>query len=55
MHPDVITEIPGLELESNYENNVGPALLYDVDNVKYSIEQDAMSKKHFDMGKHNIM
>ena len=55
IHPDVISEIPGAELGNYYENTVGPALLYDVDNVKYSIEQDAMSKKHFDMGKHNII
>ena len=55
MHPDVIAEITGVELESDYENTVGPALLYDVDPVKDAIEQAAVSKKHFDMGKHNII
>ena len=37
IHPDVISEIPGVELESEYENTVGPALLDDVDPVKDSI------------------
>ena len=31
------------------------ALLDDVDPVKDSIEQASMAKKHFDLGKHNIM
>ena len=44
-----------MELESNYENTVGTALLDDVDPVKDSIEQAAAAKKHFDMEKHNIM
>ena len=26
IHPDIIAEIPGVELESDYENIVGPAL-----------------------------
>ena len=55
IHPDVIDEIPGVELESDYENTMGTALLDDVDLVKDSIEQAAAAKKHFDMGKHNIM
>ena len=55
MHPDVIYEIPGAELGNYYENTVGPALLDDVYPVKDSIEQAAASKKHLDMGKHNIM
>ena len=55
IHPDVISEIPGVELESEYENTVGPALLDDVDPVKDSIQQAAAAKKCFYMGKHNIM
>ena len=55
IHPYVIAEIPGVELESDYENTVGAALLDDVDPVKDSIEQAVESKKHFDMGNHNIM
>ena len=26
MHPDIIAEIPGVELEHDYENIVGPML-----------------------------
>ena len=51
----MISEIPGVELESDYENTVGPTLLDDADTVKGSIEQYATAKKHSDMDKHNIM
>ena len=55
IHPYVIAEIPGVELESDYENTVGAALLDDVDPVKDIIERAVESKKHFDMVNHNIM
>ena len=51
----MIAEIPGVELESNYENTVGPTLLDDVYLIRDSTEKAAEAKKHFDMGKHNIM
>ena len=44
-----------MELESDYKNTVGPALLDTVDTLKDIIEQAAADKKHFDMVKHNIM
>ena len=55
IHLYVIAEIPGVELESDYENTVGAALLDDVDPVKDSIYRAVESKTHFDMGKHNII
>ena len=55
IHPDVIAEIPRVELERDYENTVEPALFDDVDPVKDRIEQAAAAKKHFDMYEHNIM
>ena len=51
----MLAEITGVELESNYENTVGTALLDDVDPVKGSIEQAAAAKIVFDMGNQNIM
>ena len=51
----MIAEISGVELESDYGNIVGTALLDDVDPVKDTIEQAAAANKHFDMGKKNIM
>ena len=45
IHPDVIAEIPGVELESYYENTMEPALLEAVDPVKDSIDQYAAAKK----------
>ena len=44
IHPDVISEIPGVEQESDYENTVEPALFDDVDTVNYTIEQTAAAK-----------
>ena len=44
-----------MEIESDYENTVGPALLDDVDTAKDSMDQAAAAKKHVGMGKHNIM
>ena len=55
IHPNVIAEIPGVELESNNGNTVEPVLLYDIYLVKDSIEQAATAKNCFDMGKQKIM
>ena len=51
----MIAEIPGVELESKYENTMGPELLDDVYPVKESMEQASADKKHFDMSNNNIM
>ena len=35
VHPDIIAEIPGVELENDYENTVGPALHLEEEPIKY--------------------
>ena len=51
----MIAEIPGVDLENDYENIVGPELLDNIYPVKDTIEQAAAAKIFFYMGKHNIM
>ena len=55
IHPNVIAEIPGVELESNNGNTVEPVLLDDVYLVKDIIQQAATAKNCFDMGKQKTM
>ena len=55
MHLDVIAEIPGVELEINYKESVGPALFDKVDPVKNIIEQAHVAKRTFDLGKNGTV
>ena len=50
MHTDVIADIPGVELENDYKNTVGPALQLEEEPIKDIVQRDEDDRKNFDRG-----
>ena len=51
MHPDIIAEIPGVELENDYDSTVVPALQLEEDHIKDMAQRAEDTRKNFDNGK----
>ena len=51
MHPDIIAEIPGVKLENDYNNTVGPALQLEEEPIKDMAQCAEYDRKNFDQGK----
>ena len=51
VHPDIIAEIPGVELENYYKYTVGPALQLEEEPIKDIVQLAEDDRKNFDRGK----